>query len=375
MKSFAALREELRKRGYFEKAPVRIISQLAFEFFLIGSSAVLFLSCDNLLVRCVAVVIAAVASLAVSTNGHTSSHYATSDKKWINELLTFLCYPLCNGISAAYWWHKHIVGHHPAPNVIGLDGDIELMPWFAYTEEEYRRGSRLRRLYYRCQGLFILPVIGLLSFQFQAFGWKHLLGCLFDKKERKPYHFLDLALLLVHLAMWYVLPLAFFPPGDVLYFNLGRFILAGYAMFCIFAPAHFPAEAAAVEQSPGPEDFVLLQTATTVNFRTGFFGRWLCSGVEYQIEHHLFCNISHVHYPAASKLVEEFCRENGYPYRTLGWGEAVWKSYLAFWKPKKVEARLEDLRPATAEPQTLLVPRTRIGRRREKHRPLARAVA
>ena len=34
--------------------------------------------------------------------------------KW---LLTFFGYPIFVGMSACYWWHKHVVVHHPAPNV------------------------------------------------------------------------------------------------------------------------------------------------------------------------------------------------------------------------------------------------------------------
>jgi len=34
----------------------------------------------------------------------------------------------------------------------------------------------------------------------------------------------------------------------------------------------------------------------------------------FQIEHHLFPKISHVNYPAISRLVETSCREFGIPY-------------------------------------------------------------
>ena len=39
-------------------------------------------------------------------------------------------------------------------------------------------------------------------------------------------------------------------------------------------------------------------------------------------------------------IIEEFCRENGYPYRTLGWGEALWKSFKVFRTPKAVQSSL-----------------------------------
>ena len=57
------------------------------------------------------------------------------------------------------------------------------------------------------------------------------------------------------------------------------------------------------------KDFLFIQTATTINFRTSFLGRLLCSGVDYQIEHHLFPGISHHHYPQMSKLVKRILQK------------------------------------------------------------------
>ena len=115
----------------------------------------------------------------------------------------------------------------------------------------------------------------------------------------------------------------------------------GYAMFCVFAPAHFPAEAVAFRKSDADKDFVLRQTLATLNFRVGFLGRLICSGLNYHIEHHLFPGISHSYYPRISGLVKEFCEEHGYPYRTLDWGTALLKSFTV----------LRDLKPIAEKPE------------------------
>ena len=41
---------------------------------------------------------------------------------------------------------------------------------------------------------------------------------------------------------------------------------------------------------------------------------WLLGGLNFQIEHHLFPQVCHVHYPAMSRIVEETCREYGVRY-------------------------------------------------------------
>jgi fatty acid desaturase len=121
-------------------------------------------------------------------------------------------------------------------------------------------------------------------------------------------------------------------------------LLLSVGMFCIFAPAHFPHEAVVAAPSQRNAEFILRQTATTCNFRTGPIGRFLCAGVDYQIEHHIFCGYSHVYYPAMSELVRAYCERHGYPYRSLGWGEAILKSLIVFLRPKPLVQTLT--RPA-----------------------------
>ena len=93
-------------------------------------------------------------------------------------------------------------------------------------------------------------------------------------------------------------------------------------------------------------------TATTVNFRAGPFGRLLCAGVDYQIEHHLFPGLGHTHYRRMAPQVEAFCRAHGYPYRVMSWRAAVWKSLRAMATPRPVVRELKDLRLAGEAPRT-----------------------
>ena len=146
------------------------------------------------------------------------------------------------------------------------------------------------------------------------------------------------------------IPSIFFGPLPVLALYAVRVVLLGYAIFIAFAPAHFPEEAAFLDREGKGRaeyfrkaDYILLQTSTTLNFRTGFFGRLFCAGVDYQIEHHLFPGYSHVYYPEMSRILKRFCEVNGYPYRTLGWWEAVWKSLVVFGRPKPVYPGARDL--------------------------------
>jgi len=41
---------------------------------------------------------------------------------------------------------------------------------------------------------------------------------------------------------------------------------------------------------------------------------WLLGGLNFQIEHHLFPMICHVHYPAICRIVEQTCKDFGVKY-------------------------------------------------------------
>jgi len=57
------------------------------------------------------------------------------------------------------------------------------------------------------------------------------------------------------------------------------------------------------------------QVQATVDFARGNrLLSWFIGGLNFQIEHHLFPRICHVHYPAIAPLVEQTCREFGLGY-------------------------------------------------------------
>ena len=57
------------------------------------------------------------------------------------------------------------------------------------------------------------------------------------------------------------------------------------------------------------------QMKTTSNFAMGNkVISWFVGGLNYQIEHHLFPKVSHVHYPAISKIVISKSKEYNLPY-------------------------------------------------------------
>ena len=348
IEAVSELRREFARRGWDKKATGRIVFELSIHVAIALLGFAIFLACHNPVLQGLGLLISAFGCMGVGTNTHTSTHYATSDKRWVNEALSYFGYPMFVGLSATYWWHKHVVLHHPAPNVVGVDSDADLLPWFAITADEVRASSGLRRFYYRRLQFWLFPfVLALNCFSIQMAGWRHLLSMLRHSKTRKSAHWIDLCALVLHYVIWIGVPLLIWPLPAVASFYILRSILLGYAMYAILAPGHFPAEAQrTTAEARNGADFFAVQTAGTVSFRTGWLGRFLCSGLEYQVEHHLFPNISHVYYPQVSVAVQAFCAEQGLSYRSYSWAMALWKSWEVLRFPQEVVGQGHSREPA-----------------------------
>jgi linoleoyl-CoA desaturase len=96
-------------------------------------------------------------------------------------------------------------------------------------------------------------------------------------------------------------------------------LVAGFVLSMVFQLAHtveLTAFPVANEATGRMEDeWAIHQIRTTANFATGNpIVSWLVGGLNFQIEHHLFPKISHVHYPAISKIIRQACKEYGLVY-------------------------------------------------------------
>jgi linoleoyl-CoA desaturase len=86
----------------------------------------------------------------------------------------------------------------------------------------------------------------------------------------------------------------------------------------VFAVGHLVDEVAIVPaDSEGRvhDDWAAHQLKTTANFSTdSAFFFWTVGGLNFQIEHHLFPTVCHVHYPAIAPIVQRTAAEFGLAY-------------------------------------------------------------
>lgn len=351
MHPLSVLNQQFHALGYHRKLTGRIIAELVLMVTLMVGGGLVMLTIEPWWAKVLGLWVSSLGLLAITTNTHSAAHYATSNKWWVNWTLQLIGYSFFIGLSATYWRHKHVVVHHPTPNVVGLDDDIDLLPWLAINEREYAASRGLRRWWFDHQWLLVPVIINFNALNLLVSSYKFLWRALRNPGERRLVHIIDLTLVLAHFAVFVALPMLWYPAWMCVLVWVLRYFGAGWAIFIVFAPAHFPAEALFL--SKGNEeraaylrsrDFVLLQCATTMNIRTSWFGNLFCGGTDYQIEHHLFPGLSHPHYRKMAPLVKQWCEANGYPYRSVGFLEGFWKSWMTFRHPKPVVESADVLR-------------------------------
>jgi linoleoyl-CoA desaturase len=100
---------------------------------------------------------------------------------------------------------------------------------------------------------------------------------------------------------------------------LESFEKTGLILVLVFQLAHSVEEAAHPALAPGtrtvPSAWAVHQVETTVDFaRENRLLGWYVGGLNFQIEHHLFPRVCHVHYPRIAPIVQAVCAEFGIRY-------------------------------------------------------------
>ncbi len=242
---------------------------------------------------------------------HDGSHGSFSQKKWQNKIASYSMSML--GASHIMWNVKHNMIHHSFTNVDGVDDDIEIgiMMRFAPTQP-HLKFHRFQHLYFGF--LYSLMYVFWVFYSDYQKYFTGKIGNVPLKKFTRKEHIMFWVVKVFHLITYVIIPIAVFGflPWLVGFLTLG--FVAGFILSIVFQLAHtvedteFPV--ADIETNRLPDEFAKHQIKTTANFATdNKLISWLVGGLNFQIEHHLFPKISHIHYPEISKIVKEVCEE------------------------------------------------------------------
>jgi linoleoyl-CoA desaturase len=266
---------------------------------------------------------------------HDGGHQAYSRRSWINKLSAMSLDLI--GASSYCWYWKHAVLHHTYPNITEADTDMNTGGIARLTPHQPRRW------FHRWQHLYLWPLYGISAMRWHLYGdFKDVItGTIGDHRVPRPKGW-DLAVFIggkvASIGLLLVLPMFWHPWWVVLLFYTAVTCMLGVVLSVVFQLAHCVNEA----EFPMPDSdtsrmdrpWAVHQVETTVDFaRRSRVLTWLLGGLNFQIEHHLFPRVCHVHYPAIAPIVEATCNEFGVRYtaHTTFWGGIV-SHYRWLWR-------------------------------------------
>lgn len=249
---------------------------------------------------------------------HDSVHGSFSKRPWLNKLMGVSMYML--GGNVFNWKVQHNILHHTFTNIQGYDEDIRSRVVIRLSQQSpLLKMHRFQHIY--AFFLYGFMTLSQLTKDFWQL-WKYNKTGVTQQQQGKPRkeYFKLIWTKICYLAIVLGLPVLFthFNIWQVLLGFLLMHITAGVIMSTIFQMAHI------VEGADQPQpnlegnienEWAIHQLNTTANFaKNNLFLNWYIGGLNFQIEHHLFPNICHVHYREIAPIVEKTALDFGLPY-------------------------------------------------------------
>ncbi len=253
---------------------------------------------------------------------HDANHGAYSRNKTTNKLLGYLLNMV--GGSDINWRIQHNVLHHTYTNVDGMDEDIDPGKVMRFSPHK----PRLKM--HKYQHIYAWGLYGLMSLMWiMVKDYKQIVR--YKKKDLIKTQGVKFSTALIGIIvtkvvyMFAIFGLPLLLTDIPLYIIIIGFLLmhyiAGLSLAMIFQPAH----CVPTSDYPLPDDSgnIMADWAVSQLYNTANFApkakllSWYVGGLNFQVEHHLFPNICHVHYKHLAKIVESTATEYNLPYNSF----------------------------------------------------------
>jgi linoleoyl-CoA desaturase len=268
---------------------------------------------------------------------HDANHGAYSGNPTINRFMAHVLNLM--GGSTINWKLQHNILHHTYTNVTYMDDDIASKPALRLSPHENLTAA------HRYQWWHAFLLYGLTTLYWVTA--KDFVQFVKYKKEKvntasPAGNRLMLAKMVIvkiaYFLVFMIVPVFGFsiPFMQVLTGFLLMHFLAGVILTVVFQLAHsLDGTSHPLPDANGiiANDWAMHQMNTTMNFSPGNqWLSWYVGGLNFQVEHHLFPRIAHVHYPGIAPIVREVAAEFGVPYLSHDrFGEAL-RAHITFLK-------------------------------------------
>lgn len=244
---------------------------------------------------------------------HDTLHGAFFKNKKLNRNFGYLFD--VNGFSSQVWTISHNLEHHTYTNIPGVDKDIDKMFFLRLSPTDGMYP------FHRYQNWYALPLYMMTTLNWALYSdFTYFWNAIKEGKVSLKDTILFVTGKLIFLSIFILIPMAVLSVTwwQILLSFISMQSVGGLIAAIVFQMAHV------VEgvEYPMPDEngnmenlWAIHEVKTTANFAVDNI--WLThviGGLNFQIEHHLFPHVSHVHYPAISKVVKQTAQEYGLPY-------------------------------------------------------------
>ncbi len=268
---------------------------------------------------------------------HDANHESFSSKRWVNKLMGASIYILAG--NDYNWKVQHNVLHHTFTNIQGHDEDIDAGRVIRFSKHaKWRRFHRYQQYYsFFLYGFLTLNWAITVDFKQTYRYLKQKLS--YGEFPNPTSQWTKLIISkIIYYALWIALPIV---TGIVWWKVLIGFLImhytAGIILSVIFQLAHVMPNT----DMPLPDEdgnmkntWAIHQLHTTSNFApNNRLVRFFTGGLNHQVEHHLFSNISHIHYNKIANIVKETAKEFSLPYHEY---KSMWLAIIEHYKQLEI---------------------------------------
>ncbi|MEZ5172585.1 MAG: acyl-CoA desaturase [Bacteroidia bacterium] len=252
---------------------------------------------------------------------HDACHGSYSTNKNLNYIMGLSMNAL--GSNAFIWKMKHNIIHHTYTNIDGVDDDIAKSPVLRHCySQPYKKIHRYQHIY-MIPLYAVSSILWALVTDMDKYLKREINGTRMNNFPVQE-HIIFWATKVLYIVFYIVIPVYMLGWGP---FLAGYFLMnaaMGLTMSFVFQLAHVVENTGFVDATHAGDKlkiedaWAVHQVKTTSNFATDSkILSWFVGGLNFQIEHHLFPKVSHIHYPAISKIVQKRCQEFGIKYNNI----------------------------------------------------------
>lgn len=259
---------------------------------------------------------------------HDAGHNSFSENKKLNTLLSYSLNLL--GGNIYFWKLKHNIAHHTYTNIDGEDHDIEIKFMRIHHDQPLKKYHRFQPIYFSL--LYGVSYLAWIFYQDYEKYFRQRMG-----KDSDFFHFplrekvIFWISKLINIALFIVIPILVVGWLPALIGLLIAGVVCGFSLATVFQLAHVVSGTAfkTIEGTKVEDEWMLHQLHSTANFATkSKVLTWLLGGLNFQVEHHLFPKISHIHYPKLSVIVKDTCKEYGINYLEFQTMSQAFRSHI-----------------------------------------------